>query len=313
MRIIALFLFSSVIFASCGEDCFVGHSNYTFNVDIAGESRKAIILKPTDKCYKAPVLFYFHGRGGSAKNSQAILKLHEVALLNNMYIVYAEGTNYDNRPDSTNAWVVRFPFISTECPGKNKDLQYVQSIIDHLAEDPQADITNMGAFGHSNGGFFTLSLSELRSGTFRAFAAHGCYSSFAPFMDSIKCENSYRNAIVKDLADSLNSLIIPNPSKTLFIMPDADSTLHGKVSIVYKPHCREFSYFQNTVRQLAIKNNSELPDCITENYMSNYSRQIMPAKTGGEETQIQLYVGNHSWTPEVTEWMAEYFADILYP
>ena len=299
---------------SCGEDCFVGRSNYTFETTIEGEARKAIIVKPTDECVKSPVLFYFHGRGGTAKNSQAGLKFHNIDLLDNMYIVYTEGTNYDNRPEGTNAWVIRFPHISTKCEGKDKDLKYIQAIIDHLAQDDGADLSNMGACGHSNGGFFTLSLAQLKPHVFKGFASVGSYTSYAPVLNEIDCENSYDNAINKDLATVSNSLITPNPAPTLFIFGVADSTLHPPTPRpVYLENCEEFSYFQNSVLQLCKKNNSETPDCANNNFMTTFSRQIFPAKADGVDTHIQVYNGNHSWPADASDWVAEYFADLLYP
>ena len=230
-----------------------------------------------------------------------------------MYIVYAEGTNYDKRPDGSNAWVLRFPHISTECNDKNKDLAYVQAIIDHLDQEENADITNMGAFGHSNGGFFTLSLAQLWPKTFKAFASHGSYTSYAPSPSLIDCSNSYKNAIDKSMATFHNAQIIPNPAPTLFIFGTEDETLHSNIPSVYKEDCAKFSYFQNSVLQLCIKNKSEMPNCANSNFMTTFTRQIFPAKQGGAETQVQVYKGDHSWKPKVTDWMASYFADLLYP
>ena len=309
-------IFVSVVFASmfysCDEDCIVGRSNYTLELNIAGEDRKAIIVRPVNECIKSPVLFYFHGRGGTAKNSQAGLKLHNISLLNNMFIVYTEGTNYDNRPVPTNAWVIRFPHISTECRLKNKDLAYVQAIIDHLDQNENADISRMGASGHSNGGFFTLSLAELWPDKFMGFASHGSYSSYAPSSSLIDCDNSYVNAIDKSNATTNNANITINPAPTLYMFGVWDSTLHSNVPAVYKADCKEFSYFQNAVLQLCIKNNSEMPDCDSKNFMTTFSRQTFPALQGGAETQVQVHMGNHSWPSEANTWIAEFFADLLY-
>ena len=301
------------VFISCKEDCIVGRSNYTFEVNIDGEDRKAIIVRPVNECIKSPVLFYFHGRGGTAKNSQAFRKFHNEPLLNNMFIVYAEGTNYDNRPDSSNAWVIRFPHISTECPDKNKDLEYLQAIFDHLEQNENADLNNMGACGHSNGGFFTLSLAELWPHRFKGFASLGSYTSYAPTPTLIDCDNSYDNAIDKSMATFNNAQIIPNPAPTLFIFGMWDSTLHSTVPPVYKPDCNDFSYFQNSVYQLCIKNNSDRPNCGSDNFMLDTTRQIFPAKPGGVDTHIQVYNDDHSWVPEANKWVAEFFADLLYP
>lgn len=312
-NILFILLSALLLLSSCDEDCDVGRSNYTFEVTIDGETRKAIIVKPVNECIEAPVLFYFHGRGGNAKNSQAYLQFHNVDLLDNMYIVYAEGTVYDGELEKGNGWVARFPHISTKCPDKNKDLEYLQAIINHLIANENADIENMGACGHSNGGFFTLSLAQLRAYTFKGFAAHGCYSSYAPVQNLIDCENSYVNAIDKSLATVSNSLIIPNPAPTLYMFGVSDSTLHSSVPRVYKEDCTEFSLFQNAVLQLCIKNKSEMPVCSQNNFMTTFTRQVFPATNGGAETQVHVHPGDHSMPADARQWIAEYFADLLYP
>jgi poly(3-hydroxybutyrate) depolymerase len=78
---IFILIFSIAILCSCGEECVVGRSAYTFETVIDGEIRIARIMKPVNECVRAPVLFYFHGRGGSALNSAASLKFHNIKLL----------------------------------------------------------------------------------------------------------------------------------------------------------------------------------------------------------------------------------------
>lgn len=303
-----------VVFFACEEDCNVGRSAYTFETTIEGELRVAKIMKPVNECIRAPILFFFHGRGGTAQNSAAYYKFHNVELLDHMYIVYAQGTNYDDHPEDANGWVIRFPHIKSHCSGKDKDLQYLQAIIDHLSEDENADVENMGAAGFSNGGFFTLSLAALWPHTFKGFACLGCYSSYSPTFSLIDCEDSYKNAIDKGAATAMNALIKINPAPTLYMFGNSDSTLvPGVVSAVYKENCNEFCYFQNTILQLIIKNNSLMSEpCSVHNFMTDTKRQIFKAKSGGAETQVQLYIGDHSWPVQATTWMAEYFAELLY-
>ena len=233
-----------------------------------------------------------------------------IDLLNNMYIVYAEGTNYDMRSDGSKAWVMRFPHVVKNCPGNDKDLKYLQAIIDHLEQDDGADINNMGACGHSNGGFFTLSLAEVWSDIFKGFASVGSYTNYAPDLTMIDCTEPYVNGIVPSMSPVHNLQINPNPTPTLFIFGDMETVI---TQPAYESDCNTFSYFQNSVYQLSIKNRSESPDCTNHNFMTDYSRQIFKAENGGVDTHIQLYAGTHSWPADANTYVAEFFADLLYP
>ena len=310
MKKLILFITIITLASACSEDCVVPHVSYEWNGVIEGENRKAIIWKPNNDCYQAPVLFYFHGRGGEAKDSEEKRKFHEK--MKGAYIVYAEGTNFDSNPNGKFGWETRFPHIKTAC-SKDKDIKYVQAILDHLGQDEKVDLNRVGAAGHSSGGFFTLSLAELMTDDFVGFASLGSYTSYNPKRELMECDNTYRSGIKKSEADEANAEIKLNPAPTLFMFGTQDSTLHGNVATVYKANCNKFSYFQNSVKQLCIKNGSETPDCEEDEYMTTFTRQYFK-DTGGNtaETQVQVYDGNHSWPAAANDWVVAYFTDLLY-
>jgi len=305
MRTFILFaLFISVV-GSCKEECIVGASSYVWTTTIDGEPRRAIIWKPQNECIEAPILIYFHGRGGDAEDSEERRGFHD--LLKEMYVVYAEGTNFDNRPDDAKGWETRFPHIKTECR-KDKDIRYLLEILDELDADPKANTDRVGIAGHSSGGFFTLSLAQLMPDDFLGFACLGSYSSYIAFSSNIDCNNTYEDAMNLSLIEQANENIELNPAPTLFMFGTLESTIKPN-STVYDEDCNEWTYFQNSIIQIAKKNGAAL-DCNSDDFMNTFSRQIYGQGQG--EVQLQLYDEDHSWPPEANAWAADYFADLLY-
>ena len=289
---------------SCEEECIVGSSSYVWATTIDGESRRAIIWKPSNECITAPVLIYFHGRGGDAEDSEQRRKFHD--LLTSAYIVYAEGTNFDDRPDNAFGWETRFPHINEECR-KDKDLKYLTKLLAHLDNDDKVNMDRIGIAGHSSGGFFTLSLAELLPDLFSGFACLGSYSSYAISSSLIDCNNTYEDAMNIPFINQYNDLIPANPAPTFFIFGTMENTIKAN-EIVYNSDCDEFSYFQNSIVQICKKNDVAL-DC-DDDYMDTFQR--LTFGQGQKEVQVQKYNDDHSWPTEANQWVADYFAELLY-
>ena len=303
-RLIFILILLGTLIA-CEEECTVTATSYEWNDTIEGEARRAIIWKPTNECITAPVLIYFHGRGGDAEDSEDRRKFHD--LLKGMYIVYAEGTNFDNRPDGKFGWETRFPHIKTECR-KDKDIKYLQAILAHLAGDDKVNLDRVGLAGHSSGGFFTLSLAELMPDSFLGFACLGSYTSYYPSSSMIDCDDTYEDAMDLDIIDALNSFINVNPAPTFFLFGTQENTIKNN-DIVYNEDCDVFSYFQNSIIQICKKNGAAL-NCGADDFMNTFQRQTFGQGNG--EVQLQMYDDDHSWLPEANQWVADYFADLLY-
>lgn len=292
-----LLVVASFFLSSC---CGRPQERYEWTETINGESRRAIIWKSNNKCKKASVVIYLHGRGGNAEDSENNRKFHE--LWPAAYIVYAEGTNFDNRSDGKKGWQARFPHMFNSC-NKNKDINYIKKLLDHLTADDKVNTSKVFVCGHSSGGFFTLTLSQLMPQNFKAFAALGCYSSFAPvFFD---CENSYNDGI--NISAIQNLLVATNPAPVLYMFGKKEGTVKPN-NLAYNSDCGTFSYCQNTILQLCQKNNSTPPPCPNSDFMNTLARQIFPAAgANGAETQFQLYDDDHSWPSEANTWTIDYF------
>jgi poly(3-hydroxybutyrate) depolymerase len=292
-----LLITAACLMSSC---CGRPQQRYEWTEEINGENRKAIIWKSNNKCKKSNVVIYMHGRGGDAEDSEERRKFHE--LWPAAYIVYAEGTNFDNQADGKRGWQVRFPHMITSC-NKTKDIVYIEKLLTHLKADDKVNPDKIFICGHSSGGFFTLSLTQLMPDKFKAFAALGCYSSFIPvFFD---CENSYNDGIQNSALQNL--LVATNPAPVLYMFGKKENTVKPN-NLAYNANCGTFSYCQNTILQLCQKNNSTPPPCPGSDYMNTLARQIFAAAgSNGAETQFQLYEGDHSWPTDANGWTIDYF------
>lgn len=57
-------------------------------------------------------------------------------------------------------WILRFPYIVTECNVAHEDLEYILSLLGYLSTLGPIDDRRTFAVGHSSGGFFTLTLGN---------------------------------------------------------------------------------------------------------------------------------------------------------
>lgn len=296
--ITALFSVLALLAAGCSREA------YEWTTTVGGEARRALIWPSTRASVEAPVVVYFHGRGGDAEDSQQRRGFHE--LWPEAVVAYAEGTNHDGRTDGSLAWQIRFPHVFSAC-GLKKDFDYVTELLKHVEDTWNVDSDRIFFSGHSSGGFFTLSLSQLMSERVAAVAALGAYTSFAPLPTAFDCTDTYTDGIVPGV--TLGDLAITaNPVPTFLLFGDDEDTIRDN-SIVYDPDCGTWSYFQNSVYQIARKNSSSNPPCTpTESFMSDYSPQVLPGiGPGSAETRIRLYDGPHSWPSAANQWVIDYF------
>ncbi len=292
----SILLISLMMFGCCNQ----GKTQYTWEKSINGKERKAEIIKSNNSCGKRSAIVYFHGRGGAASTSVNALGLHD--LWPEAVVAYAEGTNFDNNPSNALGWEIRFPHMALSCDTTN-DLDYVEELIKHLIENENVDQDRIYASGHSSGGFFTLSLAQLMRTKFRAFAAMGAYSSYSPV--TFNCSDSYEDGI--QVSAATNLLIGQAPAPTFYSFGFQENTIKDN-SIAYDPDCAKFSYAQNTILQLSVKNNSQLPNCAEENFMTSVALQIFPPNDeSGSETQVRFYNGPHSIPSGGPQWIVDFF------
>ena len=135
--------------------------------DVDGVKREALVCAPSKKPEgKVPLVFDFHGHGGTAKNAARIHHIHEA--WPEAVVVYMQGLNTPGKltdPDGKKAgW--------QSGPGdqKDRDLNFFDAVLSSMKKDYSVDDNRIYATGHSNGGAFTYLLWAKRGDIFAAFA-----------------------------------------------------------------------------------------------------------------------------------------------
>lgn len=145
-------------------------------VDVDGRTRKALIFPAADKTKKAPLVFAFHGHGGTAE--KAAEKFDYQTLWPQAVVVYMQGqpiaspTDPDGEKDG---WQHKVG----EKTGKlvDRDLDFFDATLAQVRKEYKIDDTRVYATGHSNGGGFTYLLWAARGDTFAAVAPSSASSA----------------------------------------------------------------------------------------------------------------------------------------
>jgi polyhydroxybutyrate depolymerase len=135
--------------------------------DIDGVKREALVHEPSKKgAGKMPLVFDFHGHGGTARHAARTHRLHEA--WPEALVVYPQGLNTPGKltdPEGKKpGW--------QHGPGdqKDRDLKFFDAMLVSLTKDYSVDESRIYATGHSNGGAFTYLLWAKRGHRFAAFA-----------------------------------------------------------------------------------------------------------------------------------------------
>ena len=134
---------------------------------INGETRKALIYIPaTAKTKPTPIIFAFHGHGGTMLNmyrTRGFEKLWPEAIF-----ICPQGLNtvgmLTDPEGKKSGWAMN------DQTNDNRDLQFFDAMLKTLRNDYKIDNSRIYATGHSNGGGFTYLLWTTRPNEFAAFA-----------------------------------------------------------------------------------------------------------------------------------------------
>lgn len=134
---------------------------------IGDDKREAMVHLPENsKDEPSPLVLVFHGHGGSMRNSMRSFGLHK--LWPEAVVVYPQG--------------LKTPGLLTDPEGKrsgwqssdgqlgDRDLKFVDRILEDLKAEVRIDPKRIYATGHSNGGGFTYLLWAERGEVFAAMA-----------------------------------------------------------------------------------------------------------------------------------------------
>ena len=132
---------------------------------VDGLKREALIHLPEPASVPAPVVFVFHGHGGSMRQVSTSSPFHR--LWPEAIVVYMQGLptagQLTDPQGERNGWQAR--------PGDqdDRDLKFFDAVWASLRHDYEVDEKRIYSTGHSNGGGFTYLLWATRPEVFAAF------------------------------------------------------------------------------------------------------------------------------------------------
>ena len=128
----------------------------TFAID--GAERQAIVYTSSKPAPAAPVVFVFHGHGGTAQNAARRFRLHE--LWPEAVVVYMQGmpgvVGITDPEGSRNGW--------QKSPGEvgDRDVKFFDAALERIQKIYKTDPNRVYLLGHSNGSRFVNVLWNMR-------------------------------------------------------------------------------------------------------------------------------------------------------
>jgi len=147
-----------------------------WQISVNGVARSALIYAPPSaKSSPAPVVFVFHGHGGSSRNAERSFHMEQewpAAI-----VVYMQGLPTVGQ--LTDPEGKRFGWQAAAGDNGDRDLKFFDAVLAQLKQDYQVDAKHIYATGHSNGGGFTYLLWLTRGDVFAAFAPCAAVAKYA--------------------------------------------------------------------------------------------------------------------------------------
>jgi polyhydroxybutyrate depolymerase len=141
---------------------------------VDGIVREALVYAPPQAATNpSPVVFAFHGHGGSMQNAARTFALHR--LWPEAIVVYPQGLKTPGR--LTDPEGKRAGWQPAAGEQGDRDLKFFDAMLASLKEDYHVDGKRLYATGHSNGGGFTYLLWAARGDRFAAFAPSSAVAS----------------------------------------------------------------------------------------------------------------------------------------
>lgn len=137
------------------------------DLTVDGVAREAIVYAPANtKTSATPVVFVFHGHGGTARNAARTFAMHRE--WPEAISVCMQGLNTPGRltdPEGKKPGWQAGPGAQGD-----RDLKFFDAVLARLKQDFQVDAKRIYSTGHSNGGGFTYLLWAERGDVFAAVA-----------------------------------------------------------------------------------------------------------------------------------------------
>jgi len=146
----------------------------SFTVD--GVARTALVYAPpTAKTASAPLVFVFHGHGGSAR--QAELSFHLEREWPEAIVVYMQGLPTVGQLTDPQGTLAGWQAAVGD--GGDRDLKFFDAVLARVKQDYNVDTKRIYCTGHSNGGGFTYLLWLARGDVFAAVAPSSAAARYA--------------------------------------------------------------------------------------------------------------------------------------
>ena len=143
---------------------------------VEGQERTALLhIPPEARKTQTPIVFAFHGHGGSAFQASRSFRMH--TLWPEAIVVYMEGLPTPGL--LTDPQGNRRGWQNRDGLQGDRDLKFFDAVLATLKKDYLIDERRIYAMGHSNGGGFTFLLWRTRPEVFAAFAPSGAFTAQA--------------------------------------------------------------------------------------------------------------------------------------
>ncbi len=167
-----------------------------YELIVDGVAREALIYTPSNaKTELTPVVFAFHGHGGTMEHASRSFGYH--VQWPESIVIYMQGLNTPGKltdPDGK-----KTGWQSTMGDQGDRDLKFVDAALVNLKKDYRVDDKRVYATGHSNGGGFTYLLLAARGDRFAAFAPCAAFA--------VKDFNSFKPKPVLHIAGENDPLV----------------------------------------------------------------------------------------------------------
>ncbi len=175
-----MFILCTLLIASFAFNVHAETAALTRQWQVADETRQAIIMAPeVAKQSDSPVIFAFHGHGGTAKHAARSFGFQDH--WPEAIVVYMQGLNTPGRltdPDGK-----KTGWQSTAGDQGDRDLKFFDAVLATLKKEYKVDASRIYATGHSNGGGFTYLLWGQRGDVFAAVAPSASAASNRGYRD----------------------------------------------------------------------------------------------------------------------------------
>lgn len=244
-------------------------SEMEINFQVKEQARRAVIVNaPTDGT-KRPVVIALHGGQGSAEIMRGNSGFDPVAKANGFMMVYGEGTDFGG---NRHAW--NTGFLLRRQVRDADDIAYLDTLIDKLIQEHDADGRRIYLTGGSNGGMMTFVYAVTRPERLAAVAP-----------------------VVASMFTFDKKPAVPLPILIINGAKDEEVPLEGGMSrnpLVSRAQDAPYKPVKEVVEFWVEANKSQSPADISKN--GTVTTSVYPAVTSGAVTEFIVDAeGGHGW------------------